>query len=153
MHVRSGLGSILAGYLSKLNLCSLVGYIVGALAGLLLTIQGLKHGGLSLNSKEVFYITIVLTVFTFFVMLIILGAFVRMRVSSFAVGVFLNCFFTCFLIVLLVNGSEIYIIAWLIGMIVGIIVGSSLCWLNVLTTVKDRNISWGCYHDSCCKPN
>ncbi len=132
MNILLGTNKKIAGFFKKFNMCSLAGYLIGLAAGSLLTLHNIMNGGLSLGKEEIFYVAILLTIFTFFIMIILLGIFLRLRLRSFALGLFLNCAFTCSLTVLLVNGSGYYIVAWFIGMIVGVAVGSLLCWLNSL---------------------
>lgn len=124
------LGSLYANFLKKLNLCSLVGYLAGGMSGGMLTLYGVFQGGVSVNQNEVLSLTILLALFAFFFIFIILWGFVKMKIGSFFVGSLINCCLTAGLTLLAINGTVLYPIAWLVGMIIGVLVGLVLCWLN-----------------------
>lgn len=142
MKVITNLGSLFAVFLKRLNLCSIVGFTAGGLSGILLTVYGVLHGGISISMSEILYLTILLTLYSFFIIFIFLWGFVKMRINSFIVGVLINCFLTVGLTVLATNNTILYLAAWLAGMLIGIFVGLILCWLN---SVFNKNIKYGLF--------
>ncbi|MFK8102577.1 MAG: hypothetical protein AB8G15_08630 [Saprospiraceae bacterium] len=119
-------------YTQRMGICAAVGFLAGAIGGLLLSFLDLRQGGLVLSTTESTQISLILTGFTWIVILSILCFLVKLTFRSVALPSLFNCLLTCFLTVYIAGYLNAFILAWLIGMIIGIFVGSILCRLNNL---------------------
>ena len=120
----------------KLGICANVGLIAGAIAGTFLVLLNLLQGGLVVNNEEALYLGLILTGFTWIVILFILCMLVRFTLGSVALASFVNCLLTCLLTVFVCKWINAFHLAWLIGIVLGIIVGQLLCRLNYLFQLK-----------------
>lgn len=117
-------------FTKRLGLCGNVGLIAGAISGTLLMHLDIIHGGLVLSTDEAVKIALLLTVFTWLVVVFILTILARLTFRSVAIPAFVNCVLTCFGMVFLTRALGLYVLAWLIGIVVGIIIGMILCRFN-----------------------
>lgn len=124
--------TLLAAPLKKVGICGNVGFIAGAIAGLTLTLLDFLKGGLTLSQQDTIYIALILTGFTWLIILFILTILVRLTFSSVALASLFNCLLVCFATVFLTRAINNYPLAWLIGMICGILIGMFLCRINAL---------------------
>jgi hypothetical protein len=123
----------------RLGLCGNVGLIAGAIAGTTLMLLYLKLGTLSLTNQDAVKIALILTAFTWLVVIFVLVILARLTFRSTAIPSFVNCLLTCFAVVFITHLLDLYILAWLIGIVVGIIIGMLLCRLNFLMNKLFKN--------------
>ncbi len=126
--------TILSGPLNRVGTCGIVGLIAGAIAGLSLTLLDFSQGSVTLSQQDAIYISLILTGFTWIIVLFILTILVRLTFSSVALASLVNCLLTCFATVFLTRAINNFPLAWLIGMVCGILIGMLLCRINALLT-------------------
>ncbi len=114
----------------RTGVCANVGLIAGALAGVLVSLLDLLHSDLVLSNQNAIYLSLILGAFTWTALIFILSVLVRYTFKSIAFPALVNCMFTCFLLVFICKWIGVYTFAWLIGIVVGLIVGQLLCLLN-----------------------
>ena len=119
-------------YVKRIGTCAKVGVIIGAGAGLALTLLDIAQGGLMLTAQEAFWIALILAGVMWLVILFLLCVFVRMTLRSIFFPTLINSLLTCIATVFVVRYLHAYHIAWLIGIMVGLLVGALLCRLNAL---------------------
>lgn len=119
-------------YLNRIGTCGNVGLIAGAIAGLSLTILDISQGTVVLTDQEAIYIALILTGFTWLIVLFILTILVRLTFASIALASLVNCLLVCFATVFLTKAIDNYPLAWLVGIICGILIGMILCRINAL---------------------
>ena len=122
--------TILSPFLKRIGLCANVGILAGGIAGISLSFLHWIHNGLVLSTEEAFYVSLILTGFTWLVVLFLLCVLARLTFRSVALPSLFNCLLTCFVTVFLTRALNAYVLAWLIGLIVGFLIGLILCRLN-----------------------
>lgn len=115
-------------YTQKLGICGNTGLIAGITTGLILCFYNLRLGGLAVfNSTEAWQVGLLLTLFCWLEVMFLIVLFLRLRLSSIIVPTFFNCLLVCMLTVFVVSKLNLFFIAWLIGLLIGIMVGYVLC--------------------------
>ncbi len=130
MNLLVRLALFLSKYTKRIGICGNVGLIAGSIAGLILTLLNLVNGGLFLPQQEALFVALILTGFTWLVILFILYFFVRMTLQSTAIPSLVNCLLTCIATVFISSYLNAFSYSWLLGIIIGVLVGMSLCRLN-----------------------
>lgn len=126
----AGMVSWLAHWLGRLGECGVAGVIVGAVSGMLLTILYWMHGGaLTLTTTEVLYVGLVLAAFGWIVLIFVLVALVRSTFSSVAMPSLVNALLVSLLTTFVSYRAGVLEWAWLIGILIGALVGYLLCTL------------------------
>lgn len=119
-----------AQYTQRLGVCGNAGLIVGAIAGGVLTLlDWVEEGNLVLSNEQALYVFLLLVLFTWLVLIFIFVAFVRARISDVVFPGFFNALFVCLLTVYLCTAFDLYHLGWLVGILVGIVIGYTLCTL------------------------
>jgi hypothetical protein len=117
----------------RLSICALTGFLAGGVAGLMLLLLFINQNqALHFTTSEVWLVALELTLFCWLMILLLFCLFQRYTFSSVAAPAFINCFLTCLLTTFLVNQFDWFIVAWLVGMVAGILVGTLLCYINSL---------------------
>lgn len=117
----------------RLSLCANTGFMAGALGGVFLDLENSVSGGIQLGSlQEVLIASLMLTGIAWLFVLFVLLVIGRLTFSSIAIPSLVNCFLTCVITTWICNKLSIFPWAWVVGAIVGILVGTSLCRLNQL---------------------
>jgi hypothetical protein len=122
------------GLVDRLGVCGRAGGIVGAVIGLVLTVLGAVHDSLSLDGSQALWIWLVLTLLGWLVLLFIFTLFVRWTVKSVVLPTLINSMLVAAFTVAITVLTELYSLAWLVGIIVGTVMGMILCWLHRLAT-------------------
>lgn len=126
----AGMVAWLARWLGRLGECGVAGVIVGAVAGMLLTLLYWMHGGaLTLTTTELWYAALVLAAFGWIVLIFVLVALVRSTFTSVAIPSLVNALLVAVLTTFISYRAGALEWAWLIGMLVGALVGYLLCTL------------------------
>lgn len=126
----AGMVSWLARWLGRLGECGVAGVIVGAVVGMLLTILYYMHGGaLTLTTADLLYVVLVLAVFGWIVLIFVLVALVRSTFSSVAIPSMVNALLVSLLTTSISYRASALEWAWLIGILVGALIGYLLCTL------------------------
>jgi hypothetical protein len=118
--------------LQTLGLCVLAGLIAGILAGVILSLLDLGHGGITPTHTESLLLALMLTVFCW---LWLLFAFVLMARMPFLSVAYKALATTALVVALTIALSELvgsYRWAWLMGAFAGLLVGYLLCRLSRL---------------------
>jgi hypothetical protein len=120
----------LARWLGRLGECGVAGVIGGAVVGMLLTLLYWMHGGaLTLTTTELWYVALVLAAFGWIVLIFVLVALVRSTFTSVAIPSLVNTLLVAVLTTFVSHRAGALEWAWLIGMLVGALVGYLLCTL------------------------
>lgn len=120
----------------RLAICTLTGFLVGGLAGLMLLLLYINENGvLLLTAEEVLKISLMLAIFCWLVIVFFYCLIARYTFSSVAVPALINSFITVLLTTFSVNKFQFYLIAWFVGMLIGLMVGALLCRINTLLSV------------------
>jgi acid phosphatase family membrane protein YuiD len=117
------LGLLLFG---RLSFCALVGGMLGAITGLLFT--AIQAPGLYTN-QDLLYISLALAFVSFLLVLLIAGGFCRYGVRSIFLGTLVNSLVTSVLTVFAAERVGFPPVTALLGLVIGILVGSILCRL------------------------
>lgn len=119
----------LTAYLDRLGVCGNAGIAVGTITGLMMSVLDLIHGPLSLSDAETFQIWLSLAIFGWLALIFIFTVFVRWTASSVALPALVNSGLVTAVTVLVTRATGLFPLAWLIGMLAGILVGFLLCTL------------------------
>lgn len=129
--------SLLYPYTQRLGVCGNTGLIAGVITGLILGILNLRIGpGLVLTNTEAWQLAGILALFSWIVIVFLLLLVLRVKLSQVIIPVLINTLLVCSLTVFTVNTFHLFPIAWLIGMLIGIIIGYLLCQLSKLLKLK-----------------
>ena len=116
--------------LGHLGECGLTGLIVGAVVGMMLTMLYWRHGATGIfTDQELLYIALMLTVFGWVVVMFVLVVLVRASFAWVRLPSFINALLVAFLTTFVCARAGILKGAWLIGMLIGALVGYLLCTL------------------------
>lgn len=108
--------------------CGNAGLIVGSIAGSMLVLLYLASAGnLSPLPVELLYITLLLTVFSWAVLLFISIVLLRNTPTSMFFPTLIHAFLICALTVYLCSAFNLYKYGWIIGVLAGLFVGYVLC--------------------------
>jgi hypothetical protein len=111
----------------RLSFCALMGALIGALAGFLFSALMEEHPGYVFSTMELLQITLPLVVICWLVVLLIVGVWLHYGVAAIAWPLLLNAFLTVLLTLWANNLIQMPVLAGLIGLLIGILVGSFLC--------------------------
>jgi hypothetical protein len=111
----------------RLSFCALNGALIGALAGFLFGALLLEHGSHTFTPAELLQIALLLALICWFVVLVIVGLWLHYGASAIAWPLLLNALLTCVFTVWFNNLIRIPELATIVGLLVGLIVGSLLC--------------------------
>ena len=120
---------LLTPLMRRLGTCAIVGVMAGALGGYVLSVPA-WFAPYHLNVREALFVTAVATLFAWLFVLFVLCVLVRMPFRTVAPPSLFNCLVTCLLTVFVARALGAYAVAWLLGMVIGALVGWSLCRLN-----------------------
>jgi hypothetical protein len=112
----------------RLSLCSLIGAIVGGISGFLFGLLIGQFGTLVLTGNEILRIGLILAVVGWLAVLLIVGVWLRYRISAIFLISLINAVLTAVLTVYFNYLIQQPILATLIGLLIGILVGVILCW-------------------------
>ncbi|HEX8651570.1 MAG TPA: hypothetical protein VF708_12080 [Pyrinomonadaceae bacterium] len=116
----------------RLGICGDVGLIAGALSGFIIADFAWAAKGLYFTDKVALLNALILTLFTWIVVLFILCVQAKFTFRSVALPSLFNCFLTCLLTTFISKWLKAYSFAWIIGMVVGGLIGLLLCRINSL---------------------
>ena len=126
----AGLLSVTTRWIGRLGECGVAGVIVGAVIGLMLTLLDGMHGGtLSLTTTELWYVALVLAAFGWLVLVFVLVVLTRATFRSIVAPALVNAFLVAVLTTFVCYTAGLLAWAWLLGMLIGAIVGYVLCTL------------------------
>jgi hypothetical protein len=125
--VRRGLSGRLAGFFDRLGPCGNVGFVIGLVAGGLLTVLSLLHPHMRPSQAEVFWIIVILSVFCWLLLTFISIVFLRLRLRSVVAGMLARSILICTLTVLIAHLLGAYGFGIVIGILVGLSIGVALC--------------------------
>lgn len=111
----------------RLSFCALMGALIGALAGFLFSALMEEHPGYVFTTTELLQIALPLIVVCWLVVLLIVGVWLHYGVAAIAWPLLLNAFLTVLLTLWANNLIQMPVLAGLIGLLIGILVGSILC--------------------------
>lgn len=116
-------------YSRRLGVCAYAGLAVGIVTGLVLTLLDLTDGPLEDDPIDMLVLWAMLVVFGWLVIVGLFTVFVRYRLASVAMPALVNSALTTGLMVALCRITGLFEIAWLIGLLAGLLVGQLLCAL------------------------
>lgn len=104
--------------------------IVGAVIGMILTIlYWMQAGVLSLTTAELWYVALILALFGWIVLMFVLVALVRSTFRSVMIPALVNALLVAVLTTFVSYRAGAMEWAWLIGILIGAVVGYVLCTL------------------------
>lgn len=116
--------------LGHLGECGLAGLIVGVVVGMMLTLLYWLDGATgAFTNQELLYIALILTILGWAVMMFVLVVLVRASFASVRLPAFINALLVTFLTTFVCARAGVLEWAWLIGMLIGALVGYLLCTL------------------------
>ena len=123
----------------RLSFCALMGALIGVLAGFLFSALMEEHPGYTFTSAELLQIAIPLAIACWLVVLLIVGVWLHYGATAIAWPLLLNAFVTVLLTVWANNLIQMPALAAVIGLLIGVLVGTLLCrfcgrYLNGQTT-------------------
>lgn len=119
----------LTAFLARLGVCGNAGVAVGVVTGLVLTLLDLIEGPLGTDNSELVVLWLMLAVFGWLLILFLFTVFARWSAASVAVPAVVNSVLVTGLTILLCRVAGLFGLAWLVGLLVGILVGYFLCSL------------------------
>ncbi|WP_448031972.1 hypothetical protein [Bradyrhizobium liaoningense] len=125
--VRRGLRGRLAEFFDRLGDCGSVGFVIGLIAGGLLTVLSFMHPHMRPAADEVLWIILILSVFCWLVVVFISIVFVRLQLRSVMAGMLARSILICTLTVLIAHILGAYSYGIVIGILVGLLLGFALC--------------------------
>jgi hypothetical protein len=124
----------LAERLRPIGACGQAGVIVGMIVGGLLGLHDFIEGGIAVSANDLLAYWLLLAIFGWIVLLAIFTLFVRWSLGSVIVPTFVNALLVTGLTLLVVVTGGLYPIAFFVGLLMGLLVGSLLCqvgrWLK-----------------------
>jgi hypothetical protein len=126
----AALARFLAERLRPIGACGHAGLIVGMIVGGLLGIHDLVEGGIDIATSDLLAYWLLLSLFGWVVLLAIFTLFVRWTLSSVIVPTAINTLLVTGLTLLIVVAAHLYVIAFFVGLLVGLIVGALLCQIG-----------------------
>jgi len=112
----------------KLPICSLVGAIIGSIAGFFFGMLQSQLVLPVLPMIDVLRMGLLLALVGWLIVLLIVGVWLRYGVKAIALQALINAILTAVLTVFANNLIQKPIFATLIGLLIGILVGYILCW-------------------------
>ncbi len=120
----------LAKFFQWWGICATVGFLAGAISGVILLLVFSVHGTvITLTYGDTWRVALLLAAFCFIALLWILYVLCRLTLASIFLSTLINCILTCFFTVYLVNKLAAWKWAVFIGMLVGLFIGYLLCLL------------------------
>ena len=120
----------LAKFFQWWGICATVGFLAGAISGVILLLFFSVHGSvITLTNVQTWQVALLLAAFCFIALLWVLYVLCRLTLASVFWPTLINCLLTCFFTVYLVNALAAWKFAVFIGMLVGLLIGYLLCLL------------------------
>jgi hypothetical protein len=120
----------LAQLLRRAGTCANAGLIVGAVVGAILTLLDWVHEGkLELSGGEILAIVAMLAAFAWLVLLFVFVGALRLPFVAVALPALVNALLAVVVTVLIAYVLDAFGLTWLIGPLVGLLVGMLLCYL------------------------
>lgn len=113
----------------KLGVCGNAGIAVGAVTGLILSVLGVVEEPLEPSLTETIQIWLILALFGWLALLFIFTIFMRWTISSVAIPALANSTLVTALTIVVTRVTGLFSFAWLIGILMGALVGLLLCIL------------------------
>jgi len=129
MRAARGPTAWISALLRWLGVCGSAGVAVGVMTGFILTLLDVFEGPLTLSDVEMVQVWLSLVTFGWLALLFIFTVLVRWAVRSVVIPTLVNAALVTALTVLVLRATGLYILAWLIGILAGIVVGFLLCSL------------------------
>ncbi|MEM8639184.1 MAG: hypothetical protein AAGG51_10265 [Cyanobacteria bacterium P01_G01_bin.54] len=117
-------------FLKRLGLCGTTGWIVGSLVGILLALLDLVEGGMVISSEEAIYVSLILSIFSWIVIVFFLYVFGGYTLRSIALPTLINCLLTTFALVFIARSLDLFKYAPVLGLALGALIGFLLCQIN-----------------------
>ncbi len=111
------------------KLCSSSGQIEGAIAGLIFGLLQVQHPGTVLELLDVIKVGLLLALLGWAAVLLIIGVWLRFSVPAIAVPALIAATLIAPLVVYVNNILQLPILATLVGLLIGGVLGAILCWL------------------------
>jgi len=90
--------------------------------------------------QEVVSTGVILALFGWLVVLLVAGVWLSYGVQSVALPALVNAIFTGVLVVYVNNVIQVPALAALIGLLIGVLVGTALCWLCDRIAIRTRGL-------------
>ena len=119
----------LSKFLRKIGVCGNAGVIVGMLAGGALSLLDLLQDPLVLSDAQALRMWAILALFGWLVLLFVFVAFVRWPLSSVIIPTLVNAVLVSAVTLYVSRALDLFQWAWLIGFLVGVLLGFLLCRL------------------------
>jgi hypothetical protein len=117
----------LTALLAQLGVCGGAGVAVGAMTGFIVTVLDLIEDPLELSDVEAVEIWLLLAAFGWLALVFIFTVFVRWSAGSVVVPAFVNSVLVTALTILVALATGLFALAWLIGILAGMLIGFLLC--------------------------
>ncbi|MCX5238882.1 hypothetical protein OG824_27135 [Streptomyces prunicolor] len=122
-------GAWLSALFDRLGVCGNAGVAVGVITGFILSVLDLTEDSLAPSLTEAIEIWLILAAFGWFVLLILFTVFARWNAKSVATPALVNSVLVTALTVLVTWLTGLFSLAWLIGILAGMLIGFLLCTL------------------------
>jgi hypothetical protein len=119
----------LTALLGRLGVCGQAGVAVGVITGFVLTLLDLINGPLGSDFGELAAMWLMLAVFGWLLIVFLFTVFARWSAASVAAPALVNSVLVTGLTVLVCRVAGVFSLAWLVGALVGVLVGYLLCSL------------------------
>lgn len=113
----------------RLGVCGTAGVAVGVMTGGILMILDLIEAPLTLTDAEALRIWSLMAVFAWLGLILLFLVLARRTPASVAVPALVNAVLVTFLTIYVSRAAGLFSLAWLIGILAGILVGLLLCTL------------------------
>lgn len=117
-------------YTKRLSICANVGLMCGGIVGLLLSFLSTISDVNTPNLTTKLYISLMLTGFTWLTLILIFFLFTNYKIKIVILPIFFNCLVTSLLTVFAVFQFNFFSWGWLIGIFIGILAGTLLCYIK-----------------------
>lgn len=121
--------AIIGRFTKYFGLCGNAGILSGIISGFILMLASLENNT-SISDKELFYIGFILTIFCYSIVLIVFSGLGSYTIKSIALPSFINSVLVVFTTVYITNYFDCFCYAWLLGAIIGLLIGLILCRIN-----------------------
>lgn len=115
--------------LNKLGVCSTVGLMAGGITGFILFCHYLNYPATVFTAPELLRIAAMLWLFCFLIILFILIIFCRFTFGSVFIQTLINTLFSSFATTYFVHLTDLWLWAFFIGILIGLIIGRLLCFI------------------------
>lgn len=116
--------------LKKLGICATVGFLAGAITGIILFCYSISNPVIPLiTTMEFIWIASMIWLFVFLVILFMLVVFCRFTLGSIFFQVLVNTVLSSFFTTFLVFKLNAWVVAFFIGAIIGLLFGKLFCFI------------------------